>query len=273
MATLDKFSPPALGANSDAGKSAKLAGRVLAILGTAVNKEPKQLDPRALLVSPHNRDGAPPNVQHIHHGILRSIRSNGFDPSRPAVGICVQMKRPEARLKLLEYNRRFSAGNNLLPPIHEDLAQYGTLAASHFNVALRAIRAGTPSPVGDLESLAPSGSTLADVVESGHRWWILPEDTPVEDQIAVSQWRNQDQNENQAIHEIEVLRAVMAVCSNMAAVKSSMSLGDIVAHASRRTPRSCPKGRSRASRSSTPGSSRTAPSTSPTRSSTSTRLG
>jgi hypothetical protein len=202
---LNKFGAPSVGANSDAGKSFKLAQRVVQILATAVNMEAKQIDPRQLLVSPQNRDGAPPNVQHVHHGILRSLRVNGFDHTRPAVGICIQAKSPEAKRQLLEYNKRFSAGNPLLPPIHDDMAAYGTLAASHLNIALRCIKAGVPSPAADTGALAPPSSALSDLVESGHKRWILPEDAPWEAQIQVSLWRNQDQNENQAVHEIEVL--------------------------------------------------------------------
>jgi hypothetical protein len=199
-----KFQSPTVGSNSDPTKSFKLAQRVVQILSTAVNLEPKQIDPRQLLVSAQNRDGAPPNVQHVHHGILWSLRANGFDHTRPAVGICIQAKSPEAKRQLLEYNRRFTMGNALLPPIHENEACYGTLAASHLNIALRCIKAGVPSPACDIGALAESNAALKDLVDSGHKWWILPEDTPLEAQIQVSLWRNQDQNENQAVHEIEV---------------------------------------------------------------------
>jgi len=231
-----KFQAPSLGANSDAGKAMKLAQRVELILGTCVNGEPRHLDPRSVVVSPQNRDGAPPNVQHIHQGILRSLAQNGFDRSRPAMGICVQLRSPEAKLRAIEWNKRITAGNPLLPPIHEDLVGYASLAGSHLNLALRLIKAGVPSPACDITAVAPSGSALADLVSTGHRWWILPEDTDLDAQLSVSLWRNQDQNENQSTHEVELLRGIVGVCAQMSTVRSSMTLADIVAKAQRRTP-------------------------------------
>jgi len=157
-----RLEAPTLGTNADAAKAMKLAQRVELILGTCVNQEPRHLDPRSLLVSPQNRDGAPPNVQHVHQGILRSLAQNGFDRSRPAVGICVQLRSPEAKARALEWNRRFTAGNALLPPINEDLVAYATLAGSHLNLALRLIAAGVPSPACDITTVAPPGSSLSD---------------------------------------------------------------------------------------------------------------
>ena len=75
---------------------ARLAQRVEAALGKALNKDAKQIDPKKILVSPHNRMGAPPNVQYIHKTLLKSFLEKGYDYSRPAVGICVEVKSPEA---------------------------------------------------------------------------------------------------------------------------------------------------------------------------------
>ncbi len=49
-----KFSPPSVSKDADTGKTQVLY------------HEPKQIDPSLILVSPLNRDGAPPNVQRIH---------------------------------------------------------------------------------------------------------------------------------------------------------------------------------------------------------------
>ena len=77
--SLSKFGAPVLGNNTDPLKVSKLAQRVEATLQTCLNSEPRQIDPRALLVAPANRDGSSPNVQHIHKGILASFIKNGFD--------------------------------------------------------------------------------------------------------------------------------------------------------------------------------------------------
>ena len=62
-----------------------------------------------------NRDGAPPNVQHIHFKILKGLLEKGFDRTRPAVGICVQYLSEQGKRDLLEHNRRFTRSSNLLP--------------------------------------------------------------------------------------------------------------------------------------------------------------
>ena len=73
-------------------------------------KDPKQLNPKKVLVNPLNRDGAPPNVGYIHRGILKGFFNKGFDSTRPQVGICVEFKSLEGKKKLLEHNRRFTKG-------------------------------------------------------------------------------------------------------------------------------------------------------------------
>ena len=183
--SLSKFGAPVLGNNTDPLKIDKLAQRVEAVLQTCLNSEPRQIDPRALLVAPANRDGSSPNVQHIHKGILASFIKNGFDRSRPAVGICVQVRSSEGKAALIEFNKRFSKGNELLPPIDEDLVMYGTLASSHLNIALRLLRHQSPSTT-DLQNQLVEGTSLNEVVQNGHRWWVLPESTSKKAQVEVS---------------------------------------------------------------------------------------
>ena len=96
------FQAPKTGADVDAGKLRKLAQRVEKVLSEEVlYQEPKQLDPKTIIVAPLNREGAPPNVPHVHN-ILRNIKLKGFDRTRPVIGICVEFKSPEAKQKLLE---------------------------------------------------------------------------------------------------------------------------------------------------------------------------
>ena len=186
-----RFGAPTLGSNVDAGRALKLAQRVEQTLKTVKHAEPKILDPDMLLVSPQNRDGSVPNLQYVHFGILRSLAKSGFDRSRPAVGIAIEAKSPEAKQRLLEWNRRFTTGVPLMPPIHADKVLYGTLAGTHLNIALRLLKAGVPSPACDVSSLMAdaSSTSLREVVEGGHKWWILPEETPLEEQVQVSRGR------------------------------------------------------------------------------------
>ena len=221
----------------------KVALRVQKTLADfSVWKEHKQLAPSSILVAPANRDGAPPNVPHIHRGILKGLMDNGFDAARPPVGVCVEFKTPEGKRKLLEHNHRFSASNNQLPKIDESKVLYGSLASSHLNLALRLIQQGAASPVGDLRALCEKDRVLAETVENGHKWWILQENTPLEAQVDISFWRNQDQNENNGTHEIELLQNVVASAEVLKASRSSdgqrsiVAMSDLVAKSVRRTP-------------------------------------
>ena len=235
--SLSKFGAPKVGEKTDMGRIKKLAQRVeVTLTEETLYPEPKQIDPRSILVAPLNRDGAPPNVQHIHRGIPQSIQQKGFDRSRPQVGILVEFKSQDGKKKLLEHNRRFSKGVRLLPPIEECKVLYGSLAGSHFNLALRCILAGTSSPVGDLSGMLIDDPALSDVVQSGHRWWILSEEVSTEDQVDISLWRNQDQNENQSTHEIEILQTIKSTAEDMSKSKGKVTLGDLVARAMRRNP-------------------------------------
>ena len=140
--------------DADPGKYLKLAQRVEKALHERILfKEPKQLDPESVLVDPNNRDGAPPNAQCVHHGILGSFADSGFDVTRPMVGICIEYKSDAGKARLLEHSKRFSSP--LLPPINEQKVRYGSLAGTHLNLALRTIKVGCAgaSPAGNIRAL------------------------------------------------------------------------------------------------------------------------
>ena len=231
------FGAPQVGPDTDPGKLLKLAQRVEKTLkDDVVYREPKQLDPRSVVMGLLNRDGAPPNVPHIHHTLLKGILTKGYDRSRPLVGICIEYKSEAGKKKLIEHNQRFSKGSNLLPPIYDDMVLYGSLAGSHLNLALRLIQCGARTPAGDLVSAMDSDEALKDVVTNGHRWWILPEHTEDEKQVDISLWRNQDQNENQRTHEIEIIQGIITTAENLASSQKKVILADLMAKAARRNP-------------------------------------
>ena len=236
-----KFNAPKPRDDVDAGKFAKLAQRVEDVLtNKAMFHEPKQIDPNLVLVSPNNRLGSPPNVLHVHQGILKSIFKNSFDRTRPAIGICVKYESTEGIRKVMEHNRKFTDGNKLLPPILSDGSTgpvYASLACTHLNIALRCIKNGTPSPVCDLMSLMGEHQSLKDAATNGHKWWVLPEDISADSQHDISLWRNQDQNENQATHELEILQTIQhaaEACRTSGA--KTVNQGDLIAAAQKRNP-------------------------------------
>ena len=236
---LNKFEAPKTGAAVDPGKFTKLAQRVEQTLSTEViHIEPKQIDPNLILVSPLNRLGASPNVRHIHYGILRSFMEHCYDRTRPAIGICVKYESEGGIRKLLEHNRRFTQGNKLMPPILTDCAGpwYASLACSHLNLAFRCIKNATQSPICDLRSLTDQ-PTLSEAALNGHRWWVLPETCAGDKQTDISLWRNQDQNENQATHEVEILQTIKHAAEGfLKAGKGKVNMGDLISAAQKRNP-------------------------------------
>ena len=103
-------------------------------------------------------------------------------------------------------------------------------------MSLRCVKNGTQSPVCNLKGLMDD-ETLADVAVNGHSWWILPESIGTEMQQDISLWKNQDQNENQQIHEIEVLQTLRSAAEGFFKLgKEKIQAQDIVASAQRRNP-------------------------------------
>ena len=207
---------PKPGTGVDMMKFTKLATRVEQVLKEH-GGESQQLDPNLILVSPLNRLGSPPNVRHVHHGILRSFQKHGFDKSRPLVGICVRVASEKGKAEVLEHNRKFTQGSPHLPQILEENfvsgPVYASLAGTHLNLALRCLKNGTPSPLGDQSDLLSNLPSLKQVALHGHRWLVLNEDLSKEQQTDISLWRNQDQNENQHTSEIEILRTLQHVAT------------------------------------------------------------
>ena len=79
-------------------------------------------------------------------------------------------------------------------PANKVTASYGSLACSHYNLALRLLQAGAASPIGDLVKILEENEHLKDTARCGHKWWILPETVLAERQVDISLWREMDQN-------------------------------------------------------------------------------
>ena len=98
------------------------------------------------------------------------------------------------------------------------------------------LQAGAKSPIGNLIKILEENEHLKDTAMSGHKWWILPEEVTTERQADISLWRNMDQNENQATHEIEILQGIKATAESLCVMQSKISQGDLVSAAMRRNP-------------------------------------
>ena len=72
---------------------------------------------------------------------------------------------------------------------------------------------------------------------NGHKLFILKEKVPECEHIDISLWRKQDQNKNQATHEIEVLQTILYAAKKLLdSGKAKVNLGELVAAATQRHP-------------------------------------
>ena len=169
--------------------------------------ETLELAPHQVGVHPENRGGADPNVQVLQNKILASFHKDGYDPSRHLPPIVVRCSSESKKAALLASNKRFTEGRPGLPPIDEKRMEYGTIAGSHLTLALRCVESDAPcwSSGFGAKKLIDKQPNLKLASTRGLKYWVLKEDTPLEVIQAISSWRNQDQNVNQAFHEMELM--------------------------------------------------------------------
>ena len=160
--------------------------------------KPLELKPHAVGVHPLNRGGSDPNLHALHGKILASFAKDGYDASRHNTPIVVECTSEKAKAHLLEHNKRFSDGRPGFPAVDEGAMKYGTLAGSHLTLALRCVEMDTPclGAGRGVKHLLSEQPSLKEAVQRGLAYWVLREDTPLDVQASISQWRNQDQNSN-----------------------------------------------------------------------------
>ena len=166
----------------------------------------------------------------VHQHIIRSFLDGVFNPCRTPFGIVIWFTTTEAKAAAVAHNLRMCSGSPLFPPVESDEIKGATLSCSHFNVALRCFKA-------QMQSVDSSGCArlcdatvdreLANAVAHGHKWHVLSERCPPDTQRRISEWKNQDQNSNQVRHEIELIRAIQAMCLKEATVAQKASVGGI----------------------------------------------
>ena len=158
---------------------------------------------------PFNRSGAPPNFQYVHGSLLQNIVRDGFDPKRATPGIVIFCDDDASKKHLLEWNEGLASGNDLCPPVNKQRMVYGTLAASHMTLALRAFKAKMYSSItGSVFPVPADGPMLHNVVEHGHNYYVLDSKVSKSDAEFLSEWKNSDQNQNQGNSEAQLVRTL-----------------------------------------------------------------
>ena len=187
----------------DPSKVLKMGERVAAAMRLRVAPGEARLSPSSVGISPWNGLFS---VHQVHNTILKSFCVDGHDPNRPQVGICCEVRDPGARLSLENHNNNLSDSSPLMPRVETGAIRYEALACTHYNVALLLVAQGRPSPSGDLLSIKDSSPTLDQAAVEGHLWVVLPEHLSSALKSDICTWRNQDQNENQALTDGELIR-------------------------------------------------------------------
>ena len=186
-----------------------LAERVRGAMSRALYPRAMRIVPEAVGVSPLNRLFS---VHQVHNTILKSFVDDGFDPERPQVGICCEVRDPAKRLALQAHNESLATMSPLMPKVDPCSIEYECLSNTHYNVALRLINKAVLSTAGDLARLKEERPSLAVAALCGHWWVVLPETLEESLKQAITVWRNQDQNQNQPLTDGEMIRqALVAV--------------------------------------------------------------
>ena len=176
----------------------------------------RRLDCRTLGADPDNRGGVLTNESVVHVDVLGSVKKDGHDKNKTPDGVAVEYKSEPGLQALHDHNKKIAANSSHMPQVYEDLMKYGTLACTHWNTGLRCSKDKMVSPeAGDLGKLVETDDTYREEVEHGHTWIVLPESTTQAEKRLVSMWKNQEQNKNKTLDEVEILRLCLTALDEL----------------------------------------------------------
>ena len=94
----------------------KTSQRVAATIAKyKINDTPIHVDPEEIGADWVNRMGSTPNIAIVHQVLAESFKKDGYDATKPQIGLCRSFGgSPSLREKLLEWNLKFSSGDNRL---------------------------------------------------------------------------------------------------------------------------------------------------------------
>ena len=221
--------PPAAGAQEG---DLKTSQRVAAnLLHYRMNEEPIHVDCDEIGADWCNRMGSQPNILVCHQVLARSFKNDGYDPTKPQLGVCRCFKDDHAKLqKLIAWNETFNAGDDRFPPMNKDKMHKGSLACTHVNMTGRMFKHGMTSRDGT-RCTTEKNNPLQELVRLGHKWHVLRSDTPDDVATEISTWFNSTNNSAQVSHEIEHIRGLQRVCKKELETNKVMTLSTVVVKA------------------------------------------
>jgi hypothetical protein len=166
---------------------------------------------------PCNRKGLPINILYVHNTMHVNIENQGIDPERLIPGIVIKYKTSDGQARLHAHNEKMTGGcPSMWPPISKSLMTYGTIANSHMSVKLRLDDAKVVcKETGKVFGVKGDDEEHRRLVEDGHLFWVLSEDTTEEEKDLISSLRNADQNQNNSNSEASLMAEVRAVIQEL----------------------------------------------------------
>ena len=170
--------------------------------------EPQRLKPRTVGVHEWNRKGVPPNIVYVHRELHSQISSDGMDSDRCIPGIVIRYTTKELVKKQLDHQMKIASSRpQAWPPVFAEEMNNFSLAGTHFTLLMRLSESEQVSALTNRPFSPPSNDpTWIEMIEQGHLYWILSEETTQEEAYIISEWRNSDQNQNQANNESTLIK-------------------------------------------------------------------
>ena len=178
-----------------------------------MNNKPINCDPDEIGADVCNRGGSPTNIMMCHSVLAPSFLKDGFDPEKPSIGVCRSYHNdPEKKEELIQWNRKFSDGDDRYPAIFPAKMDKGSLACTHVATTSRMFKQGMTTQDGLCCIVPPDDTHLQDLIRVGHLWWVLRSDCPDDVASEISIWYNSSNNSSQVSHEMEHIKHIQRVC-------------------------------------------------------------
>ena len=182
----------------------------------------QRIRPQQVGVEPSNRDGVGVSAEGVH-SLGADIFVLGWSWSQVASAVCVE-EAPGAST-ISNFNRKLSAGSDILPSDGFDQIRFGSVACSHTNMFLRCLSSGVKSLCDEelteggclsLEKVGRHDPEFARAAREGLEWKVLSSKVPIRFPRLLSllqRARNAPQQIARAEHEVQVMLRMHALAA------------------------------------------------------------
>jgi hypothetical protein len=173
-----------------------------------ISQEPMRVHCDKILRSDANRGGGPPNIAYCHKSLATNVKTEGYSPQRPKPGLLRRMSDRTRVEVILKHNEGFSMNYDSYPPVLGTQAAFECVGGNHLTMTIKLFVHRKKSMLSGETFESDGDEDLQLVMDEGHLYFILREDTPFADLRFLSDWANADQNQNQGNSEMQLLVTV-----------------------------------------------------------------